>query len=206
MRQQRERQGTGEVKSQGSTTLKTAAPSLRSRPAPRAASTRPGGSREQTVASPPLAVSATMTIGQLAQAAGVGVETVRYYQRRGLLPPPGASSGAYRRYGPAVAARLRFIKRAQQLGFTLEEIGSLLQLEDGTDRRSIRRITAARLAELRSRMADMQKMAQALEHLLHACEHAGGAPRCPIIESIAGPPTAEGSGTASKASARHGAT
>lgn len=131
-----------------------------------------------------------MTIGRLAQAAEVGVETVRYYQRRGLLPQPKATRGAYRHYPPEVAARLRFIRRAQQLGFTLDEIASLLQLSDGTDRRSIRRITAARLAQLQERMADMQKMADVLQHLLHACEHASGATRCPIIESIGALPVA----------------
>jgi len=130
---------------------------------------------------------AAMTIGGLAQAAGVGVETVRYYQRRGLLPQPASTRGAYRRYPPAAAARLRFIRRAQQLGFTLDEIASLLQLSDGTDRRSIRRITAARLAQLRARIADMQRMASTLEHVLHECEHADRAPRCPIIESIETP-------------------
>jgi MerR family mercuric resistance operon transcriptional regulator len=126
-----------------------------------------------------------MTIGRLAHVAGVGVETVRYYQRRGLLPQPSPTRGAYRQYPPAAAARLRFIRRAQQLGFTLDEISSLLQLSDGTDRRSIRRITAARLAQLRERMADMQRMASALEHVLHECERAERAPRCPIIETIA---------------------
>lgn len=128
--------------------------------------------------------AAPMTIGALAQAAEVGVETVRYYQRRGLLPQPAAQRGSVRRYPPAVAARLRFIRRAQRLGFSLDEIASLLQLADGTDRRSIRRITAARLGELRARMADMQRMADALEHVLHECEHAERAPRCPIIEAI----------------------
>ena len=139
-------------------------------------------------ATAPTTVPATapMTIGRLAQAAGVGVETVRYYQRRGLLPQPAPARGAYRHYPPAAAARLRFIRRAQQLGFTLEEIASLLQLSDGTDRRSIRRITAARLAQLQERMADMQKMADVLQHLLHECEHDGDAAHCPIIESIAG--------------------
>lgn len=136
-----------------------------------------------------------MTIGRLAQAAEVSVETVRYYQRRGLLPQPAATRGAYRHYPPEVAARLRFIRRAQQLGFTLEEIASLLQLSDGTDRRSIRRITAARLAQLQQRMADMQKMTDVLQHLLHACEHAGGTTRCPIIESIGALPLATGHGT-----------
>ena len=70
----------------------------------------------------------TMTIGALAQSAGVGVETVRYYQRRGLLPQPARSYGTIRRYGPDDAARLRFIRRAQELGFTLDEIGELLEL------------------------------------------------------------------------------
>lgn len=134
--------------------------------------------------SPPVQAQAPLTIGALAQAAGVGVETVRYYQRRGLLPQPVAASGAYRRYPPGVAARLRFIRRAQQLGFTLDEIAGLLQLADGTDRRSIRRITAARLAQLRERMADMQRMVDALEHVLHECAHAERSLRCPIIEAI----------------------
>ena len=144
-------------------------------------------SRSATAAEPP---ASPMTIGALAQAAGVGVETVRYYQRRGLLPHPAATQSTYRRYPPAVAARLRFIRRAQQLGFTLDEIAGLLQLADGTDRRSIRRITAARLAQLRERMADMQRMADALEHVLHECEHAERAPRCPIIEAIESLPAA----------------
>ncbi len=128
-----------------------------------------------------------MTIGALAQAAGVGVETVRYYQRRGLLPQPSRAHGAVRRYPPAIAARLRFIRRAQQLGFTLDEIVGLLQLADGTDRRSVRRITAQRLAQLQARVADLQRMADALEHVLRACEHGGRAPRCPIIEAIEAP-------------------
>jgi MerR family mercuric resistance operon transcriptional regulator len=142
-----------------------------------------------------------MTIGALAQAAGVGVETVRYYQRRGLLPQPSRARGAVRRYPPAVAVRLRFIRRAQQLGFTLDEIAGLLQLADGTDRRSIRRITAERLAQLRARLADLQRMADALEHVLHECEHAGRAPRCPIIEAIEAP-AAHDPATASARAAR----
>jgi MerR family mercuric resistance operon transcriptional regulator len=133
------------------------------------------------------AAAAFMTIGALAQAAGVGVETVRYYQRRGLLPQPSRAHGAVRRYPPAIAARLRFIRRAQQLGFTLDEIVGLLQLADGTDRRSVRRITAQRLAQLQARVADLQRMADALEHVLRACEHGGRAPRCPIIEAIEAP-------------------
>ena len=125
-----------------------------------------------------------LTIGALARAAGVGVETVRYYQRRGLLPQPAPVRGAYRRYPPDVAARLRFIRHAQQFGFTLDEISSLLQLADGTDRRSIRRIAAARLVQMRERVAALQRMMDALDQVLQACEHGAHAPRCPIIGSI----------------------
>lgn len=132
-----------------------------------------------------------LTIGALAAAAEVGVETVRYYQRRGLLPVPPSATG-YRRYGAEVLARLRFIRRAQALGFTLEEIGELLKLQDGTDRRSVRRIAQARLAQLTERIGDMQKMARALEHLIHECEHSSRAPRCPIIASIEAAPPARG--------------
>jgi MerR family mercuric resistance operon transcriptional regulator len=125
-----------------------------------------------------------MTIGGLAQSAGVGVETVRYYQRRGLLPEPGRTYGSIRRYGAADAARLRFIRRAQELGFTLDEIGELLKLQDGADRRAIRRIARARLEQVESRLADLQRMRKALQHVIHDCEHSPGAPRCPIIDAI----------------------
>lgn len=125
-----------------------------------------------------------MTIGALAQSAGVGVETIRYYQRRALLPQPLRQYGSIRRYGPPDAARLRFIRRAQELGFTLEEIGELLKLQDGTDRRAIRRIARARLQQVESRVADLQRMRRALQHVIDDCEHAPGAPRCPIIEAI----------------------
>src|SRR5512134_282301 len=113
------------------------------------------------------------TIGDVADAAGVGVETVRYYERRGLVPQPGRGLGSYRRYGSGHVDRIRFIKRAQALGFSLEEIATLLELEDGTDRRSIRRIAAVKRIE------------HVLAHLLHECEAHSKAPRCPIIGAIA---------------------
>jgi MerR family transcriptional regulator, mercuric resistance operon regulatory protein len=127
------------------------------------------------------------TIGDVAGAAGVGVETVRYYERRGLVPQPGRGMSSYRRYGRGHVDRIRFIKRAQNLGFTLEEIASLLALEDGTDRRSIRRIAAARLEETRRRIADLRRIERALAHLLHECETHIRAPRCPIIAAIGSP-------------------
>lgn len=145
-----------------------------------------------------------LTIGALAAAAGVGVETVRYYQRRGLMPvPPGG--GGVRRYDAGALARLRFIRRAQALGFTLEEIGELLQLQDGTDRRSVRRIAQARLGQLQARIADMQGMARTLQHLIHECEHAARAPRCPIIASIEAAPPPAGRGRVRTAAQGRGA-
>ena len=125
------------------------------------------------------------TIAGVAKGAGVGVETVRYYERRGLVQQPGRPLGSVRRYDAAHIHRIRFIKRAQELGFTLDEIKSLLALEDGTDRRSIRRIAAARLEETRHRIADLQRIEQALAHVLHECETHDKALRCPIISAIA---------------------
>lgn len=131
-----------------------------------------------------MVVQTDFTIGDVAEAAGVGVETVRYYERRGLVPQPGRSMGAYRRYGKEHVDRIRFVKRAQALGFSLEEIQTLLELEDGTDRRSIRRIAAARIEETRRRIADLQRIERVLGHLLHECETHAKALRCPIIAAI----------------------
>jgi MerR family mercuric resistance operon transcriptional regulator len=127
---------------------------------------------------------AELTIGDVADAAGVGVETIRYYERRGLVPQPGRGAGAYRRYGAGHVDRVRFIKRAQALGFSLDEVASLLELEDGTDRRSIRRIAGARLEETRRRIEDLGRIERALAHLLHDCEAHSKAKRCPIIAAI----------------------
>jgi MerR family transcriptional regulator, mercuric resistance operon regulatory protein len=128
---------------------------------------------------------AGFTIAGLAREASVGVETVRYYERRGLVPRPARTGDAYRRYGRGHVDRIRFVKRAQDLGFTLEEIATLLELEDGTDRRSIRRIARSRLEEIRRRIADLRRIERTLAHLLLDCETHGKAPRCPIISAIA---------------------
>ena len=127
----------------------------------------------------------SLTIAAVAKAAGVGVETVRFYERRGLVPQPKRELGSIRRYAPEHVKRIRFVKRAQELGFTLEEIESLLELQDGTDRRTIRTISTRRLEQIRSRIADLKRMEKALAHVLHECEARGGAPHCPIIEAIA---------------------
>ena len=128
--------------------------------------------------------NAGLTIGDVADAAGVGIETIRYYERRGLVPQPGKAAGAYRRYGAGHVDRIRFIKRAQALGFSLEEIETLLALEDGTDRRSIRRIATTRLEETRRRIADLRRIEGVLAHLLHECEAHAKAHHCPIIAAI----------------------
>lgn len=128
---------------------------------------------------------ASFTIAGLAREASVGVETVRYYERRGLVPRPARTGDAYRRYGRGHVDRIRFVKRAQDLGFSLEEVATLLKLEDGTDRRSIRRIASARLEETRRRIADLQRIERVLAHLLHDCKTHAKSPRCPIIAAIA---------------------
>ncbi len=126
----------------------------------------------------------TLTIGHLARVAGVGIETIRYYQQRELLPVP-AATGTYRRYPIELTARIRFIKRAQELGFSLEEITELLRLEDGTDRSSIRRIAADRLSQIAQKLSDLKRMQKALNHLIDQCEHTSAGLPCPIIATLA---------------------
>lgn len=125
-----------------------------------------------------------MTIGALARAAGVNIETVRYYQRRGLLATPRKPLGGVRRYSPAALASLRFIKRAQQLGFTLREIGGLLELGVGacTETHALAEI---RLADIESRLQDLKVMRRTLKRLIETCR-TGRAANCPIVESLGG--------------------
>ena len=127
--------------------------------------------------------SDTLTIGRLARAADVGVETIRYYQDRQLLPVP-PSDGAFRYYPLSLVERVRFIKRAQELGFSLEEVRELLQLEDGADRVSIRRVARERLSQIEAKLADLKRMQRVLKDLLTECEHTGAGLPCPIIGTI----------------------
>ena len=135
----------------------------------------------------PPALSA-MTIARLAASAGVGVETVRYYQRRGLLETPprpdgGGSGGAVRRYGAEDVRRLRFIRSAQAAGFTLEQIGELLALDAGEDRARARALAQARLGELDRRIAELETARAALRRLATACADGGTGP-CPILAAF----------------------
>ncbi len=123
-----------------------------------------------------------MTIKRLADAGGVGVETIRYYQRRGLLAEP-PRAGAVRRYGPKDLRRLLFIRRAQAAGFTLEEIGELLALDSGEDRPRVRALAAERLAALEAKIAELEAARAALTKLSRACA-AGDKGPCPIIEAF----------------------
>jgi MerR family mercuric resistance operon transcriptional regulator len=125
----------------------------------------------------------SLTIGRLARAAGVGVETIRYYQQRGLLPVP-RSEGTFRHYPVALTARIHFIKRAQELGFSLDEITELLGLEDGSHRSTIRRIASDRLAQIEAKLLDLTRMKRTLKHLVAECEHTRGDLPCPIIASL----------------------
>ena len=121
-----------------------------------------------------------LTIGKMAKAADVGVETVRYYQRRGLLETP-SDAGGFRHYGNDHVERLRFIRRAQSVGFTLEEIAELLSLNDSRDHQEARRLANIKILDIEQRMLKLRKMKKALQELVNECECGGDVMPCPII-------------------------
>ena len=123
-----------------------------------------------------------ITISALAHSAGVNVETVRYYQRRGLLDTPERGVGM-RRYDDAAVQRLSFIRSAQGAGFTLEQIGELLQLDAGQDRERARELAAERIAALDVKIAQLQSARDALQKLARQC-HASEEGPCPIIAAF----------------------
>lgn len=125
---------------------------------------------------------ADMTIGSLAAAAGVGVETIRFYQRRGLLAEP-PRAGSIRRYGSGDLNRLRFIRRAQAAGFTLAEIAELIALDASDDRARARELASARIAALDAQIADLHQARAALSRLAKDCGAGRDGP-CPIIASF----------------------
>lgn len=123
-----------------------------------------------------------MTIGKFAKAGSVGVETIRFYQRRGLLPTPHGNEGV-RRYDAENLRRLKFIRQAQTAGFTLEEIKQLLDLDAGEDRESARSLARARLEALSVRIAELEEARRSLEKLADECA-SGKAGPCPILHSF----------------------
>lgn len=126
----------------------------------------------------------SMTIGSLAEAAVVNLETIRFYQRKGLVREPERSQGSIRRYGESDLARVRFIKSAQRLGFSLEEIAELLKLEDGTHCGEARSLAEFKLVSVREKLADLQRIESVLDQLVGRCASARGAVACPLIASL----------------------
>jgi MerR family mercuric resistance operon transcriptional regulator len=128
----------------------------------------------------------TLTVGQLAKAAHVNIETIRYYERRGLLPEPPRRESGYRQYALDTVARIKFIKRAQELGFSLKEIQELLSLRvnPGTTSADIKRRAEAKLAYIDTKLRDLKKMKAALMKLTAACRGRGPTSECPILDAL----------------------
>jgi DNA-binding transcriptional MerR regulator len=126
----------------------------------------------------------SMGIGALAKRAGVGIDTVRYYERAGLLAPKARLASGYRRYSGLEVARLRFIRRAQALGFTLKEIRELLALSARKDVGRVKRTAQAKLVNVEQRIAELQRVRTGLATLIAACPGHGRAADCPILQAL----------------------
>lgn len=126
----------------------------------------------------------TMRIGELARKAGVNVQTVRYYERRGLLPEPERLESGYREYTPDCLDRLRFIRRSQELGFTLAEIEELLNLrtDPHTTAADVKRLAQAKITDIDAKIRDLRQIQRALSHLVGQCRGANGPTgNCPLL-------------------------
>jgi MerR family transcriptional regulator, copper efflux regulator len=123
-------------------------------------------------------------IGALAKRAGVGIDTVRYYERSGLLLPRTRLASGYRRYSPAEVARLHFIRRAQGLGFTLKEVRELLALSRRRDVAQVKHAAQAKLRDLEQRIASLQQVRRGLVSLIETCPGHGRAEDCPILKAL----------------------
>lgn len=132
------------------------------------------------------AMTGAMTIGALARAAGVGVDTVRFYEREGLLPQPARRASGYRQYTAATAQRLRFIRRAKELGFSLDEIRDLLALSADRERgvSGVKQRAEARAAEVERRIRELRRMQRGLQRLIDACPGHGPLEACPILAAL----------------------
>ena len=128
----------------------------------------------------------TITIGRLAKLAGVNIDTVRYYERNGLLPAPPRRASGYREYGAADVDRLLFIRRAKELGFTLAESAELLSLSAGGSVQDVKRKAEERLAEVKRKVAELKRVQRGLEKLIDACPGQGDLRSCPIVAALAG--------------------
>jgi MerR family transcriptional regulator, copper efflux regulator len=126
----------------------------------------------------------TLGIGQLAKRAGVAIDTVRYYERNQLLVPAGRLASGYRRYGETELKRLRFIRRAKALGFSLEDIRALLSLSDERNVTKIKRAAEAKLNDIERRIAELERIGDGLRKLVAACPGHGRAEACPILNAL----------------------
>ena len=127
-----------------------------------------------------------LTIGQVAQKTGMGIETIRFYERKGLIPDPPRKESGYRQYEPDVLDRLAFIQQAKALGFSLGEIHELLSLrhKSDTSSRDIKIIATARLADIEQKIKVLRRMQRALKKLVDQCPGQGSIHECPILEAL----------------------
>ncbi|BFI96457.1 MAG: Cu(I)-responsive transcriptional regulator [Rhodanobacter sp.] len=132
--------------------------------------------------------SAPLTIGAVAKRAGVAIDTIRYYEREGLLPEPARRASGYRSYGEETVAQLRFIRRAKDLGFTLEEIRELLALSADRQRgvKAVKKRAEQRLAAIEQRIAELQRVRDGLAQLVASCPGHGRPEECPILWALSG--------------------
>jgi len=128
----------------------------------------------------------TISIGQVARQAGVGVETIRFYEREGLLEEPARGVSGYRQYTEQVVNRIHFIKRAQRLGFSLKEITDLLLLrvDAETSCEEVKQRTEAKIAEVERKVVELQRMRQALLQVASLCTGQGPTSRCPMLDAL----------------------
>ncbi len=127
-----------------------------------------------------------LTRGEVAQKVGIGIETLRFYERKGLIPEPPRSDSGYRLYPQHIISRLLFIKRAQELGFSLKEISELLDLrvDPSTTCADVKEQAQAKIADVQQKIRDLQKMRKALERLTAACSGRGPTSECPILDAL----------------------
>lgn len=131
-------------------------------------------------------VTHTLTIGKVAKAAGIGTETVRFYERQGLIAAPPRTAAGYRQYPAETVARLRFIRRAKVLGFTLDEIGELLglRIEGGQSCDAVRSLASEKLADIQRRLTELERMARVLRGLISSCDLDLESDACPILDAL----------------------
>jgi Hg(II)-responsive transcriptional regulator len=127
-----------------------------------------------------------LMIGQVASQSGVGVETIRFYERQGLLDPPSRRASGYRQYDEEVVTRIRFIRRAKELGFSLDEIETLLKLRmDANACAETKRLVDERIQQIDEKIRDLQRVRNALSDMAATCGEAGSNSDCPILEALA---------------------